>query len=175
MEALILAVRSKKLELRPDPIADCNSRNPQHHEARPRQGGHMRGQVLRVDVRTGDRIVLGDDGRRYSFRPDDWAHQGEPAVGMQVDFEPQENRALSLFPLPGAPSAVSPAATLDQHDRNKYVAAASVFPGPARNPPLLSRENGLSHRDVSAELYRRWLAHFGTLGFDRHGTLSRDV
>ena len=33
----------------------------------------MRGQVLGVDRRTGDGIVTGEDGRRYSFKPDDWA------------------------------------------------------------------------------------------------------
>ncbi len=86
----------------------------------------MRGQVLGVDTRTGDGIVVGEDGRRYSFRPKDWAHRGEPGIGMQVDFETQENRALSLFPVPGtvtapAPATIGPAA--DRHDRNKYLAA----------------------------------------------------
>ena len=45
----------------------------------------MRGQVLGVDVRKGVGVVLGEDGRRYNFKPDDWAHRGEPAVGMEVD------------------------------------------------------------------------------------------
>ena len=69
----------------------------------------MRGQVLGVDTRTGDGIVTGEDGRRYSFKPLDWADRGEPAVGMQVDFETHENRALSIFPVPGAspPPAVA--------------------------------------------------------------------
>ena len=88
----------------------------------------MRGQVLGVDTRTGDGIVSGDDGRRYSFRPADWAHRGEPAIGMQVDFEPRESRALSLFPVPGTPpppSIASPAPV--PGDRNKYVAAIVAF------------------------------------------------
>ena len=88
----------------------------------------MRGQVLGVDTRTGDGIVLGDDGRRYSFRPKDWAHRGEPGIGMEVDFETQENRALSLFPVPGTVPAPAPAApAADHHDRNKYVAALLAF------------------------------------------------
>ena len=92
----------------------------------------MRGQVLGVDTRTGDGIVTGDDGRRYSFKPDDWAHRGEPAIGMIVDFEAADNRALSIFPVPGtspppaaAPSAHAPAPVYD--DRNKVVAALLAF------------------------------------------------
>ena len=89
----------------------------------------MRGQVLGVDMRTGDGIVTGEDGRRYSFRPADWADRGEPAVGMWVDFETEQNRALSIFPVPGAtpaPAAVSPAPAA-QNDRNKYIAAILAF------------------------------------------------
>jgi TM2 domain-containing membrane protein YozV len=88
----------------------------------------MRGHVLGVDRRRGEGMVAGDDGRRYAFKPDDWAHLGEPAVGMYVDFEVQENRALSLFPVPGAPvpqSAVRPAPI--DNDRNKIVAAIVAF------------------------------------------------
>ncbi len=88
----------------------------------------MRGQVLGVDTRTGVGIVAGDDGRRYSFTQDDWAHRGEPAVGMYVDFETHESRALTLFPVPGSPvpqaAAESPA---DHNDRNKIIAALIAF------------------------------------------------
>ena len=92
----------------------------------------MRGQVLGVDTRTGDGIVTGEDGRRYSFKPLDWAARGEPAVGMEVDFETHESRALSIFPVPGAspPPAVAAAAARpapDLGDRNKYIAALIAF------------------------------------------------
>ena len=88
----------------------------------------MRGQVLGVDTRTGDGIVSGEDGRRYSFTPRDWAHRGEPAIGMQVDFETAESRALSIFPVPGTtPAAAPPAPASEHHDRNKYVAAVLAF------------------------------------------------
>jgi TM2 domain-containing membrane protein YozV len=90
----------------------------------------MRGQVLGVDTRTGDGIVTGDDGRRYSFRPADWAHKGEPAIGMYVDFDIDQNRALSIFPVPGALAdqpAAPPAPAPDLRDRNKYVAALLAF------------------------------------------------
>jgi TM2 domain-containing membrane protein YozV len=92
----------------------------------------MRGQVLGADTRTGDGIVTGDDGRRYSFKPLDWAAKGEPAVGMEVDFETHESRALSIFPVPGtAPAPVvmrpPPPPGPDIGDRNKYIAAVIAF------------------------------------------------
>jgi TM2 domain-containing membrane protein YozV len=93
----------------------------------------MRGQVLGVDTRKGEGIVSGDDGRRYAFKPDDWAHLGEPAVGMYVDFEVHENRALSLFPVPGAavpqtvPQTPATGPAPPETDRNKIVAAILAF------------------------------------------------
>ena len=90
----------------------------------------MRGQVLGVDTRTGDGIVTGDDGRRYSFKPADWADRGEPAIGMYVDFEIHENRALSIFPVPGMAPAPAPAPSvpaIEYNDRNKYIAALIAF------------------------------------------------
>jgi TM2 domain-containing membrane protein YozV len=86
----------------------------------------MRGQVLGVDARTGDGMVAGDDGRRYSFKPADWADRGEPAIGMYIDFEARENRALSIFPVPGT-SPPPAAAAADEGERNKYVAALIAF------------------------------------------------
>ncbi|HEX8483142.1 MAG TPA: TM2 domain-containing protein [Allosphingosinicella sp.] len=89
----------------------------------------MRGQVLGVDTRTGDGIVTGDDGRRYSFKPADWADRGEPAVGMFVDFETHETRALSIFPVPGMPipARAAPAPEPRSDDRNRLVAAVIAF------------------------------------------------
>jgi hypothetical protein len=77
-------------------------------------------------------MVAGDDGRRYSFRPADWAHRGEPAVGMYVDFEIEENRALSIFPVPppappSLPAASAAAPVAVRSDRNKIVAALLAF------------------------------------------------
>ena len=93
----------------------------------------MRGQILGVDVRTGEGQLTGDDGRRYRFRPEDWAHRGEPAVGLTVDFEPEESpdqlRARSIFPLPVAVTAgaVAVPAVAQRRapttDRNRILAA----------------------------------------------------
>lgn len=84
-----------------------------------------------MDVRTGDGVVAGDDGRRYTFGPSDWSHRGEPAIGAEVDFETDQNRALSIFPLPGSPlvaASVVPTPARDvENDRNKYIAALLAF------------------------------------------------
>jgi TM2 domain-containing membrane protein YozV len=89
----------------------------------------MRGQILGVDVRTGEGLLTGEDGVRYRFTPTDWADRGEPAKGLQVDFEPQENRALSIYPVPGAtpPTLVAATPARPANDRNKLVAALLAF------------------------------------------------
>lgn len=91
----------------------------------------MRGQVLGVDQRTGEGLVAGDDGRRYRFTPEDWAQRGEPAIGLQVDFEAEGDRALSVFPMPSArgvaTAAAPPASREPVTDRNKIVAAVLAF------------------------------------------------
>lgn len=90
----------------------------------------MRGQVLGVDIRTGEGQVAGEDGRRYAFTPDDWAGRGEPAVGLLVDFDTDRQRALSLLPVPGSaptPAARPAEAPVVVSDRNKYVAALLAF------------------------------------------------
>lgn len=94
----------------------------------------MRGHILGVDTRTGDGMITGEDGRRYSFRPADWAHRGEPAVGLYVDFEASESRALSIFPVPGTaamPAHVAPAyvptPAADSGERNRFLAALLAF------------------------------------------------
>ena len=101
----------------------------------------MRGQVLGVDRRTGEGQVAGEDGLRYAFAPTDWATVGEPAVGLLVDFEPDRDRALALFPVPGSvpvPLPVSGPASgpgplargappVPGTDRDKLVAALLAF------------------------------------------------
>ena len=96
----------------------------------------MRGQVLGVDTRSGDGVITGEDGRRYRFRPKDWAHRGEPAIGMEVDFETEHDRATGIFPVPvAAPPPAAHAASVPAYagappahgGRDKYVAAILAF------------------------------------------------
>jgi TM2 domain-containing membrane protein YozV len=92
----------------------------------------MRGQVLGVDARKGVGLLAGDDGRRYTFGPEDWAQRGEPVIGQKVDFETADDRALNIFPLPSVPVAtpaptVPAAPAIPENDRNRYVAALLAF------------------------------------------------
>lgn len=84
----------------------------------------MRGQVLGVDVTTGDGQISGEDGQRYVFRPEDWADRVGPSVGAQIDFEVEGRNARRIYRQPGTFSAtpVAPRA-----DRNKVVAALLAF------------------------------------------------
>lgn len=90
----------------------------------------MRGQILGVDARTGDGLVAGQDGQRYRFAPEDWAHRGEPIIGAEVDFEATADRARSIFPLPAigtSSDAVTPSTPAMGSDRNRLVAALIAF------------------------------------------------
>jgi TM2 domain-containing membrane protein YozV len=84
----------------------------------------MRGQVLGVDVATGDGQISGEDGQRYLFRPDDWADRIGPSVGALIDFEVNGRQALRIYRQPGSYTA-KPAAP--RADRNKIVAALLAF------------------------------------------------
>lgn len=88
----------------------------------------MRGQILGVDVRTGEGLLTGEDGRRYRFAPADWADRGEPARGLEVDFETRDDRALAIIHVPGArPPVSAPHTRATANDRNKLVAALLAF------------------------------------------------
>ena len=84
----------------------------------------MRGQVLGVDVATGDGQISGEDGKRYVFRPDDWADRVGPSVGAQIDFEVDGRRRRRIYRQPGS-YAAKPARR--SADRNKIVAALLAF------------------------------------------------
>lgn len=90
----------------------------------------MRGQILGVDTRTGEGQLSGEDGRRHVFHPDDWAHRGEPAIGLQVDFEPNERAARSIFPVPvaaGGLPAIGTRPPMSGDEHNRIAAALLAF------------------------------------------------
>ena len=92
----------------------------------------MRGQVLGVDRNTGEGQIAGDDGQRYRFRPEDWGDKLSPAVGAVVDFEANDSRALSIYHVPNAATAVAHAHAAEpvragRTNRNKIVAALLAF------------------------------------------------
>lgn len=88
----------------------------------------MRGQVLGVDRVSGEGQISGEDGERYTFRPDDWRDERGPAVGVRIDFAIEGTRALRIFRLPEAGTVVgAPTRPPATNDRNKYVAALLAF------------------------------------------------
>jgi TM2 domain-containing membrane protein YozV len=84
----------------------------------------MRGQVLGVDVATGDGQISGEDGLRYVFRPEDWTDRVGPSVGALIDFEVDGRQAKRIYRQPGSYTA-KPAPL--HPDRNKIVAALLAF------------------------------------------------
>ncbi|MDP5278545.1 TM2 domain-containing protein [Sphingomonas sp. DG1-23] len=87
----------------------------------------MRGQVLGVDRTSGEGQISGEDGQRYSFRPDDWSGEKGPAVGARVDFATEGARALRIFRLPDSDTVAVAHRPPASSDRNKYVAALLAF------------------------------------------------
>jgi len=83
----------------------------------------MRGQVLGVDVSTGDGQISGDDGQRYVFKPEDWNDRVGPSVGALIDFDLDGRNARRIYRQPGTYVA-APAV---HNERNKIVAALLAF------------------------------------------------
>jgi len=87
----------------------------------------MRGLILGVDRRSGDGQISGDDGKRYRFRPEDWADKIGPAVGALVDFDASEGRAVAVYRQPDTVPAIAQRSRRVRSDRNKWVAALFAF------------------------------------------------
>ena len=96
----------------------------------------MQGVVL--SVRTAQSLILGDDGVRYTFTPDEWQNSNiGPQVGMRVDYEVRGSDAVDIFPIPGtvpAPPAQPPAAP---------PATSGVPPAQPPTPPTKERKLSL--------------------------------
>jgi TM2 domain-containing membrane protein YozV len=87
----------------------------------------MRGQVLGVDRVSGEGQISGEDGHRYTFRPDDWSDAKGPAVGVRIDFATEGTRALRIFRLPDSDLASVSYRQPGTTERNKIVAALLAF------------------------------------------------
>lgn len=92
----------------------------------------MQGQILTMESDAS--LILGDDGARYGFTPQEW--QGgdmKPEVGMRVDFEVRGSDAADIFPIPAArPSQAStPSAAPAAAPAQTPVAAPAQTPAPA--------------------------------------------
>jgi TM2 domain-containing membrane protein YozV len=87
----------------------------------------MRGQVLGVDRATGEGQISGEDGQRYTFRPNDWSDQIGPAIGALIDFDTEGRNARRIYRQPGTVPATMAAPPPRTGGKNKYVAAALAF------------------------------------------------
>ena len=61
----------------------------------------MTGQILDFSIQTNSGIISGDDERRYSFTGAEWRDAANPARGMRVDFEAEENAAMAIYRVAG--------------------------------------------------------------------------
>src|SRR3954470_24449929 len=99
----------------------------------------MNGSILHFDPAEGAGVIAGDDGRRYSFRIDDWRSPTPPGSGTRVDIVPDEQMAREIFILPAAassasapaaPVAIAPSTTSDTDwahlAREKFGAGAAI-------------------------------------------------
>ena len=87
----------------------------------------MRGQVLGVDRATGEGQISGEDGQRYTFRPNDWSDQIGPAIGALIDFDTEGRNARRIYRQPGTVPAPMAAPLPRTGGKNTYVAAALAF------------------------------------------------
>ncbi len=63
----------------------------------------MRGTILNYDVKQGEGIISGDDGKRYFFKGISFGSDGALLRnGTAVDFEVQDDEAQSIFVVPAA-------------------------------------------------------------------------
>jgi uncharacterized membrane protein YhaH (DUF805 family) len=59
----------------------------------------MKGNVIGFDVAGNAGAISGYDGKRYDFTRSDWHGQQSPQHGEVVDFVPQGDRAIQVYPL----------------------------------------------------------------------------
>ena len=62
----------------------------------------MFGRVSSYSVQTGEGVIFGDDGSRYSFASRDWMGTEVPRPGVRVEFVSTDNQAASVNPIRAA-------------------------------------------------------------------------
>ncbi len=82
----------------------------------------MRGTILTYSAQTGEGLISGDDGQRYTFTGSDVTDGFDRIrVSANVDFETDGQRAIAIVPL------ISANAGIGGGDKNKIVAALLAF------------------------------------------------
>ncbi len=57
----------------------------------------MKGKVLDFTVQTNSGVISGDDGKRYTFKGNEWKEKEIPKRGMVVDFEVKDGEAVGVY------------------------------------------------------------------------------
>jgi hypothetical protein len=78
----------------------------------------MRGQVLNAGSGSTDGLILGDDGKRYTFASAEWKAVEGPTAGTAVDFLAAEAIARDVFPLGAIGLAAPPVAAIYPNNSN---------------------------------------------------------
>jgi TM2 domain-containing membrane protein YozV len=67
---------------------------PQRYE----KGDHsMRGKILNYSIQSGQGVISGKDGTRYTFDGADWCEDSAPDRGISVDFDVDGKRAIDVY------------------------------------------------------------------------------
>jgi hypothetical protein len=92
----------------------------------------MRGTVLSFSTQESQGVISGDDGRRYNFLSSDWNLSNSPSQGVRVDFDVEDNHAISIYEDPNATLA---------SDRLLFAKFLEQFPYNSRMIDLLRDED----------------------------------
>ena len=57
----------------------------------------MQGSILSFTVQTGEGLISGDDGQRYTFTGAEWREASPPIRSERVDFHPEGGQALAVY------------------------------------------------------------------------------
>ncbi|MEA1672507.1 TM2 domain-containing protein [Nitrospirillum sp. BR 11163] len=76
----------------------------------------MLGTILSYSTHTGDGVISGADGQRYTFRRNDWRSEAEPVNGRKVDFVGVDGVAQQIYAVASPPM-----------EKNKLVACLLAF------------------------------------------------
>ena len=57
----------------------------------------MQGRILDYSVQSGEGVISGDDGNRYTFASNEWRGDRPPNRGMRVDFEMEGANAVGVY------------------------------------------------------------------------------
>ena len=66
----------------------------------------MKGQILDFSIQNGGGLITAENGKRYSFKSEEWKEPNIPMRGMKVDFDIDENgQAIGIYKALAASSA----------------------------------------------------------------------